>query len=183
MSVPNSAVRCVVSAFPERTPIVPRRLFRPLFHGVLLVLLLVSPPALAETLPDALVRAYQNNPQLNAERARQRATDENVPQALAGYRPQVAATLTSGLLAVRNLLPPGRRRCDAVRRRPGRSAPGPWPGRPQRRRSGARRGAGDLPASGRRCARTIGAGRGGGSIVARHARSGHGDRPARAPDA
>ena len=40
----------------------------------------------AETLPDALVKAYQSNPQLNADRARQRGTDENVPQALAGYR-------------------------------------------------------------------------------------------------
>src|SRR5438132_2365905 len=62
-------------------------------------------PAHAEALPEALAKAYQSNAQLNAERARQRATDENVPQALAGYRPQVAATLTGGLLAVRNLLP------------------------------------------------------------------------------
>jgi outer membrane protein len=59
----------------------------------------------AETLSDALVRAYQNNPQLTAERARQRATDENVPQALSQYRPQVAAQFSSGLLAVRNLFP------------------------------------------------------------------------------
>lgn len=61
--------------------------------------------ALAETLPDALVKAYQNNPQLNAERARQRGTDENVPQSLAGYRPQLVASLGAGLQAVRNLLP------------------------------------------------------------------------------
>jgi outer membrane protein len=53
----------------------------------------------------ALVKAYQTNPQLNAERARQRATDENVPQALAGYRPQIIASLSGGLQAVRNLLP------------------------------------------------------------------------------
>ena len=59
----------------------------------------------AENLPDALAKAYQTNPQLNAERARQRATDENVPQALAGYRPQIVASLTAGLQAVRNLLP------------------------------------------------------------------------------
>ncbi len=31
-------------------------------------------PASAESLGDALAKAYQNNPQLNAERARQRAT-------------------------------------------------------------------------------------------------------------
>ena len=59
----------------------------------------------AETLPEALVKAYQTNPQLNAERARQRGTDENVPQALAGYRPQILASLSAGLQAVRNLLP------------------------------------------------------------------------------
>jgi outer membrane protein len=58
-----------------------------------------------EALPEALAKAYQTNPQLNAERARQRATDENVPQALAGYRPQIVATLSGGLQAVRNLLP------------------------------------------------------------------------------
>ena len=59
----------------------------------------------AETLQEALVKAYQTNPQLNAERARQRGTDENVPQALAGYRPQIVASLSAGLQAVRNLLP------------------------------------------------------------------------------
>src|ERR1700716_2531514 len=61
--------------------------------------------ARAEALPEALAKAYQSNPQLNAERARQRATDENVPQALAGYRPQIIASLSAGLQAVRNLLP------------------------------------------------------------------------------
>jgi outer membrane protein len=61
--------------------------------------------ASAEALPDALAKAYQTNPQLNAERARQRATDENVPQALAGYRPQIVASLSAGLQSVRNLLP------------------------------------------------------------------------------
>ncbi|UWU74424.1 TolC family outer membrane protein [Bradyrhizobium huanghuaihaiense] len=61
--------------------------------------------ATAEALPEALAKAYQTNPQLNAERARQRATDENVPQALAGYRPQLVASLSAGLQSVRNLLP------------------------------------------------------------------------------
>src|SRR4051812_18764813 len=61
--------------------------------------------ARAETVPEALAKAYQSNPQLNAERARQRATDENVPQALAGYRPQIIAGLGAGLQAVRDLLP------------------------------------------------------------------------------
>jgi len=59
----------------------------------------------AESLPEALVKAYQTSAQLNAERARQRGTDENVPQALAGYRPQLVASLSAGLQAVRNVLP------------------------------------------------------------------------------
>src|SRR5450759_4975090 len=66
---------------------------------------LAASPARGEALPEALAKAYQTNPQLNAERARQRATDENVPQAMAGYRPQIVATLSGGLQAVRNLLP------------------------------------------------------------------------------
>src|SRR5690349_6646339 len=68
-------------------------------------LLVLISPSCAETLPDALVRTYQTNPQLNAERARQRGTDENVPQALSGYRPQLVASLSAGLQAVRNVLP------------------------------------------------------------------------------
>ena len=51
-------------------------------------------PVLADTMESALRRAYQNNPQLNAQRALVRATDENVSQALAGYRPKVTATLS-----------------------------------------------------------------------------------------
>jgi outer membrane protein len=61
----------------------------------------------AETLPDALVRAYQGNPQLNAERAKLRSTDEGVPQALSGYRPQVTVGLSAGLISLRNMLPDG----------------------------------------------------------------------------
>jgi outer membrane protein len=58
---------------------------------------LASPlPVLADTIEAALVRAYQNNPQLNAQRAQVRATDENVPQALSGYRPKVAVTASAG---------------------------------------------------------------------------------------
>ncbi len=40
----------------------------------------------------ALVQAYQNNPQLNAQRAATRAVDEGVAIALGGYRPRVTAT-------------------------------------------------------------------------------------------
>lgn len=41
----------------------------------------------AETLNDALASAYQYNPQLDAERARLRATDEEVTRARSGFRP------------------------------------------------------------------------------------------------
>jgi outer membrane protein len=71
----------------------------------LAVLSLATSPAAAETLPEALVRAYQSSPQLNADRARQRGVDENVPQALVGYRPQIIASLSAGLQAVRDTLP------------------------------------------------------------------------------
>lgn len=54
-------------------------------------------PAVADTIEGALVRAYQANPQLNAQRASVRATDENVPQALSGYRPRVAVTASGGV--------------------------------------------------------------------------------------
>ncbi|WP_139481938.1 TolC family outer membrane protein [Bradyrhizobium ivorense] len=73
--------------------------------GALVCSLLAAPAARAESLPEALAKAYQTNPQLNAERARQRATDENVPQALAAYRPQIVAGLSVGLQAVRDQLP------------------------------------------------------------------------------
>ncbi|MDO8878044.1 MAG: TolC family outer membrane protein [Pseudolabrys sp.] len=50
----------------------------------------------ADTLDSALVQAYQNNPTLNAQRASVRATDENVPQALSGYRPRISVTASGG---------------------------------------------------------------------------------------
>src|SRR6266536_2708690 len=50
----------------------------------------------AETMESALVQAYQNNPQLNAQRASARVTDEAVPQALSGYRPRASVTATLG---------------------------------------------------------------------------------------
>lgn len=57
------------------------------------VLAIASAPSLtrAETLESALSRAYGGNPTLDAQRASVRATDENVPRALAGYRPSVVA--------------------------------------------------------------------------------------------
>src|ERR1700674_3941025 len=65
----------------------------------------LAAPARAETLAEALAHTYQINRTLNAERAKVRAIDEGVPQALAGYRPQVTVGASGGLQAVRNLLP------------------------------------------------------------------------------
>src|SRR5690349_14115701 len=65
--------------------------------AVVLLLAQIGPtPAIADTIEAALVRAYQSNPQLNAQRAQVRSTDENVPQALSGYRPRVALTASAG---------------------------------------------------------------------------------------
>jgi outer membrane protein len=69
------------------------------------LLILPATPTRAETLPEVLVRTYQGNPLLNAERARLRGIDETVPMAVAAYRPQIMAMLTGGLQAVRVLFP------------------------------------------------------------------------------
>lgn len=48
------------------------------------------------TLSDALGLAYSNNPTLQTARAQLRATDEGVPQALSGWRPQIALSAAAG---------------------------------------------------------------------------------------
>lgn len=53
-------------------------------------------PASAQPLQDALAQAYANNPTLLAARAQLRVTDENVPQALAGWRPTVSIASSVG---------------------------------------------------------------------------------------
>ncbi|MEO1046629.1 MAG: TolC family outer membrane protein [Pseudomonadota bacterium] len=63
--------------------------------GALLSTALVMPgPARADTLRDALIAAYTNNPTLTGARAEQRATDEGVPIALADGRPNSTSTAT-----------------------------------------------------------------------------------------
>jgi outer membrane protein len=64
--------------------------------AVLVLIQMAATPAGADTMEAALLRAYQTNPQLNAQRASVRATDENVPQALSGYRPKVTVTASGG---------------------------------------------------------------------------------------
>ena len=70
-----------------------------IWTGVAATALLIgfgSLPVNADTIEAALVRAYQTNPQLNAQRAQVRSTDENVPQALSGYRPRVSLSASAG---------------------------------------------------------------------------------------
>nr|WP_306455022.1 TolC family outer membrane protein [Pseudovibrio flavus] len=52
----------------------------------------------ALTINDALSTTYQNNPSLNAARAQLRSVDENVPQALSGWRPSIFGSLSSGFV-------------------------------------------------------------------------------------
>lgn len=64
----------------------------------LIAALAAAGPAQAETrtLTEALAAAYSNNPALQAARAQLRGVDENVPQALAGWRPTVTITANAG---------------------------------------------------------------------------------------
>jgi outer membrane protein len=64
--------------------------------ATVLLIQMAATSARADTMEAALMRAYQTNPQLNAQRASVRATDENVPRALSGYRPKVAVTASAG---------------------------------------------------------------------------------------
>lgn len=61
-----------------------------------LAAVLACAPASAQTLTDTLVAAYTTSPVLDSARARQRATDEGVPRALGGWRPNVALTGQAG---------------------------------------------------------------------------------------
>ncbi len=64
--------------------------------GALALALATTGPATGETLHDALIAAYLNNPTLLAQRANLRVTDEGVPQALSNYRPTVTAEGSAG---------------------------------------------------------------------------------------
>ena len=61
------------------------------FAVMLLPILATAAKAETFTLNQALSLAYESNPQLDAQRASLRATDEEVAKALAGWRPSVAA--------------------------------------------------------------------------------------------
>ena len=60
------------------------------------LLLVAGASASAQTLTESFAYAYNNNPQLLAQRANLRATDEGVPQALSNWRPTVNFTGSAG---------------------------------------------------------------------------------------
>jgi len=70
-----------------------------------LVFILTAVSTQAQTLTNALAEAYNTNPQLLAQRALLRATDEQVPQALSFWRPQVNFTGQVG--GARSAVTPG----------------------------------------------------------------------------
>ncbi|HBN48008.1 outer membrane protein [Thalassospira sp. MBR-102] len=57
---------------------------------------IVANGASAESLEEALIKAYQSNPTLEAGRASLRATDEQVSQALSNWRPNVSLSGEAG---------------------------------------------------------------------------------------
>ncbi|PZW50879.1 outer membrane protein [Humitalea rosea] len=69
----------------------------------ILALLLVATPAGAQTLQEALAATYANNPTLRSARAQLRVVDENVPQALAGWRPTVSLSTSYGTVVDSNV--------------------------------------------------------------------------------
>ncbi len=89
---------------PDPIPTIPRRDRRPLRRGLasgillgLAVAVSVTPPAVAQTLEEALATAYSSNPDLLAARAQLRSVNEGVPQALSNWRPQVTVSGSAGL--------------------------------------------------------------------------------------
>src|SRR5579862_3942060 len=64
--------------------------------SVAAALFFAGAPASAQTLTESFAYAYNNNPQLLAQRAALRATDEGVPQALSNWRPTVNFTGSAG---------------------------------------------------------------------------------------
>lgn len=75
-----------------------------LVAGGLVVAVGAAQESRAETLEQALAAAYSSSPTIMAGRAGLRAVDEGVPQAIAGWRPSLSATLESGVSMVESNL-------------------------------------------------------------------------------
>jgi outer membrane protein len=77
------------------------------FAGAAFILTATTAAPMAQSLEQALVNAYFANPTINAQRAAVRVTDEQVPQALAGYRPQVFGNAQADVERSRTQSPAG----------------------------------------------------------------------------
>ncbi len=64
--------------------------------AALAAVMALAPMAGAQTIDEALANAYRSNPELLAQRAALRATDETVPQALSQWRPSVTLSGNTG---------------------------------------------------------------------------------------
>jgi outer membrane protein len=64
--------------------------------AVLAAFLTLALPANAQSIEEALANAYRTNPELLAQRAALRATDETVPQALSQWRPSITLSGNTG---------------------------------------------------------------------------------------
>jgi len=73
------------------------RSFRALPLAAAGMAVIASGASRAETISGALIKAYLNNPQINASRAGVRAADENVPIANSGYLPTITASGNAGV--------------------------------------------------------------------------------------
>lgn len=75
---------------------VSRRLGRGLMAVTFLPVLGCPAPLQAHGLEDVLVHTYETNPQIEADRARQRSVDEDVARAVGGWRPVLSFTGETG---------------------------------------------------------------------------------------
>ncbi|TAH33056.1 MAG: type I secretion protein TolC [Alphaproteobacteria bacterium] len=67
------------------------------FHLLLGIGLILPVSAHAETLQEAMLDAYKQNPTLQAKRVELRAVDETLAEALSGYRPTVSLDANAGI--------------------------------------------------------------------------------------
>ena len=74
-----------------------RRRLRPFLLSTALFIVLAPAGVTAETLSDALVKAYQTSPLLQSSRAALRATDEGVPQASSAKKLQTSLSGNANL--------------------------------------------------------------------------------------
>jgi len=83
--------------------------------AVAVALIATAAGASAETLKSALARAYENNPDLNQNRASVRARDEDAPKAAAGMRPKASINANAGPQSSSVRIPAGRNQSTGQR--------------------------------------------------------------------